>query len=774
MLIPPGELLSRIHTIGTTVAETDLERQMLTVLESTIKQVVRKPVGLPWRPPKRLYELLSDTTKRRDAAAWAALERLWFFLAAGRVLADPLQRRSGRTRAGDLSPTRWVVAMQAEALAARLWDGPPPESASTEKQLLGEALFLLTNTVSPPQVLSTISRMHTTDLDWTQGTVVLAPPKGSGYGGRPYQLDLRARLSLGRLELFYRQHEDHRPTTDSYLLPAHWRRPKALAVLLRRWLRAHGLPDNVQDHLIAVRLIPLLRGPAFLAAIQAGLPAGWRADAQWAAHVRDVRVDAPHGAIVSVDKEVNEDGFSAMAQVRFLLRRIRGSMMWGERIMVAEELESLLPTLGATQRPPATEALVTEWVIMLLRTRRLRPHTVRTWCAGLYAGLAEYAGGSILAATQEELSELITELMSSQHTPDSQAVMKQRLRHFYDFLTTRYGLPHLNWRSAGLTVGRGARPIALVTLAEAEQALPLLRQHWPEEADALAVALILGMWVGLRREEICALDVDDLLGGIWGSLKIRRGKSPKARRLSPSALLTPAIIREVVEAYGQSRRAHSGSRRAPLLCTAQGKRWDPDELGKRLAEVLQSATGRRVSMHSLRRGCATFTLLRWAVALGRARWPAQPGTWNERAISHECLRGVLEALGTDATLVLHRLARLLGHAGPGVTVAHYVAADVLQEAWIAEDEVLELRPAIAADLLQCSRQALYKRLHPKARRGFDAKAVLRAQLDRLEGRRGGACRAAQERETAPLFPEQQTAECSSNPKRPRADDAPER
>lgn len=737
MLIPPNELLGRIHTIGTTVAEIPLERQMLTVLESTITQVVQKPVGLPWRPPKQMYELLSVAAKRRGAAAWEALERLWFFLVVGRIIADPLQRRSNRTREGDLSPAHWAIAIQTEALVTRLWDDPLPRLVSTEKHLLGEALFLLTRTVSPPHVLSAISQLRQADIDWTAGTVILTPPTGAAYGGRPYHLDLHARLVLGRVEHFYRQHADRRPAEDPYWLPAQWRDSKALGAALRHWLRAHHLPDTVQEHLIAVRLIPLLRGPAFLAAVRAGLLAGWRADAQRLVQASSDRAPAPPNVIASADEVVDNQACAVMVQVRFLLRRIQGNMTREERIAVAEALEDLLPTLGIALQPPATVALITEWVIALLRTRRLKPCTVRTWCTGLYTSLAAYADSSILELPREDLTELVTDLMDSQNTPDSQSVMKQRLRHFFDFLTARYGLPRLNWRSASFTVGRGARPIALVTLAEAERALPLLRQRWPDEADALIVALILATWVGLRREEICALNVDDLLGGLWGTLKIPRVKTSTSRRLSPCALLTPAMIWQNVEAYHRQRLTRVGRGRAPLLCTAQGNRWDAEDLGKRLAEVLQAVTGHRVSMHGLRRGCATFTLLRWAIALGRAHWPTQPGTWSALAVAQENLRGVREALGTDATLVLHRLARLLGHASPGVTVAHYLAADVLQDAWIVADDPLKLKPDIAADLLQCSRQALYKRLSPTERGAFDGHAVLRIQIERLGGTRSG-------------------------------------
>src|SRR5262249_55500029 len=153
-----------------------------------------------------------------------------------------------------------------------------------------------------------------------------------------------------------------------------------------------------------------------------------------------------------------------------------------------------------------------------------------------------------------------------------------------------------------------------------------------------------------------------------------------------------------VDAYRRGRRAGTSPGRAPLLLTPWGQAWNPDDLGRRVASVLWAVTGRAVSMHSLRHGFATVSLLRWGVAQGRACWP---DAWGHAAVASPSLAGVRLALGEDDALVLHRLSRLCGHAAPGVTVAHYLAMDVVRDAWMPESAPVRLRSAVAADLLQC-------------------------------------------------------------------------
>jgi integrase len=547
----------------------------------------------------------------------------------------------------------------------------------------------------------------------------------------PYRLGLLARLALGRLALFYDHHAELVGDETPEFLPPRWRRPGALATVVRRWGQAHAPGRTVPEQLRALRLAPLLHGPALFAHLQAGaLPAGWRAreDGPSRAPARSRAVPAPHGAGAS-DEEPE-----AMAEVRFLLRQVSARLSMPERRGIAADLDRLLPALGARDTPPGNEALITAWAIELLRTPRVRGNTIRTWLSGLYRDLRDHLSVSVLCLSEDELAEVVLDLVFSQRHAASQRAMKGRLRPFLSFVRACHGGPALNWHDPRLAVATSSTALSLVTPDEVEAALRRLQMRGPPEGAALALAVILAFWCGLRRHEVCALAVEHILPGPWGSIRIERSKTRAGRRAVPGAFLTPAPLWAIVDDYRRARLAGTGPGRAPLLVTPGGLAWDPGDLGRRVAALLRAVTGRAVSMHSLRHGFATATLLRWAVAQGRAGWP---DAWGPAAVAPESLAGVRLALGEDDALVLHRLSRLSGHAAPGVTVAHYLAMDVVREAWLPDSAPLRLRASVAADLLQCSAPAMYQQVRPLEHGWLDARDVLRAQLTRLRRRHGG-------------------------------------
>lgn len=521
------------------------------------------------------------------------------------------------------------------------------------------------------------------------------------------------------------------------LLPDRWRQPGALARLMTRSLGKWGEASGIRDHLIAARYVPLLQQPALFAAVRAGLPAGWRRDP--VRPMLEPSVGQEGGPAVERRASLAREP-AALGQVRWLLRRIRRRMSLSERDGMAQMLDALVPELGGTENPPANDALITAWAVALLRNARLRPNTVLTWLTGLYTALGESLTASILALSAEELHELVGELIANAGSTNSRAVMRQRLKQFCTFLRARYGLSAVSWRAAALAVGKTATPIVLIDPHEAERAVGLLSSRGLDVARALQVAISLAFWCGLRAHELAELQIDDLLGGPWGSIYIRDSKTAAGTRVVPGALLMPAAIWAMIMAYAEDRRQTAGTGEAPLLITVTGEVWSAKALGKHISAVLQQATGRNVSLHALRRGCATYTLIAWGVARGLARWPKMAGDWGEAAVAPARLTGLLEALGADESLVLPRLSQLLGHAESGVTISHYVAMDLVQQTWVVEPEALVLPASVATDLLQVSRVALYKRLRPIERGGFNAEQVLRVQVERIKGsrRRRGA------------------------------------
>lgn len=726
--VSPHSLLAQLHAIGARVAQSDLDVEMLKVLEDVVASLVRTPVRLPWHPPAQLAEVLTRALRRHPiASAGKALERLWFFFCAEGLVAKPLRQPGGQARSVEFAPAHLVAVGQAEMLARTVWNDLPPEDRA-EEQYLAETLFLLSYCLSPPGLLASLGRAQSTDVDWAHGVIFLASSEhGRQPAARvPYRLDWAARLALGRLELFYRCHALRRGTE---LLPACWQRPGALAKLLTRWLRHHGHSDGARRYLIAMRLLLLLKQPALFGAVQTGrLPAGWRGHSPVEVKKPALQSGVPRCQPSPTSAVTAADESDVMAEVRWHLRRLEGPVSHAERGAIADACEALLPAFGGVT-PPTNGALVTAWAIAMLRNHQLRPNTVRTYLTGLHDALDELLEASILALDANELAELMAELIFSQQTPNSQRTMKQRLRAFTAFLQVRVGLPSIAWRS--LRVANSSLQISLVDMHEAEAAFHRFETRFPADARALQVATCLGFWDGLRRGELCGLAIDDLLGGRWESIRVRQSKTRTGRRTIPGALFTPPMIWRIVEAYKTERFLQAGTEHAPLLVKANGEPWDPDDLGDRISTVLYEVTKRRITLHSLRRGFATWTLLRWAVAKGLARSPAIKGQWAEAATAPSCGAGVLEALGGDDVLALPTLSRIMGHASPGVTVAHYCAVDVLQQAWFTMYQPVALRSGVAADLLQVSRPALHARLESTVRGWVDVGDVLLAQVDRL-------------------------------------------
>lgn len=762
MSVAACDLLNKLHELGSRITRTPVESQMLEVIEDTIASFTQGPVHLPWRPPADCFERLA--ARSHTAAAWAAAERLWFFFGVEGLIADPLRTKpSKRRRAVDFDPVRWVAAAQAAKCARRLFELPGVPWASAEERYVAEAVYLLSCALSPFSLLWGLIHVRQSDVWWQQGVLWLARSAGAGRvrDRVPYSLDLPAHLAMGRLELYCRLHPEVRSQSEVEWLPERWRQQGALAQLLTRWLQACGGAEGIRDHLVAVRCLPFLHQPALFAAVRSGFPAGWQGDP--ASSPPESRPGAEGGISPLTGAPGPRHEPAALGQIRWHLRRIRRRMSASERERIANAFEVLLPELQMVESPLCNDALVTEWAVALLRNTRLSPNTVLTRLTGLYTTLNESLATSILTLSSEELHELFSELIAKAHTANSRQVMKQRLKQFWAFLRTRYGLSAVKWQAVARGTGKIATAITLVDPYEAEQAVPLLSQRRPAEARALSVAIILAFWCGLRAAELAELWIEDFLGGLWGLIRIRDSKTAASVRTVPGALLIPREIWALVEAYIEDRRRTAGTGQASLLITAAGAAWTAKAMGKRISAALRRATKRTVSLHALRRGFATYTLIAWGVARGFARWPTVRSGWQEAAIAPARMAGLLEALGTDESLVIPRLSRLLGHAGSEVTLMDYVAVDVVQQAWAVELESSALPASVAADLLQISRIALYKRLQPIARGSFDAQAVLEAQLSRIK-----RCREATTSNS------KQSTQCSSNSGRPRASDAPAR
>lgn len=170
-------LLDELHTLGSNIARTQLERQMLGLIENTVASFAQGSVRLPWRPPSQFFEELGS--RPQTAAAWAAIERLWFFFCVEGLVADPLRVRARkRLRAVVFEPSRWVAAGWAEVRVRGLFETPGVLGTSMEERHIAEAIYLLSCSVSPPGLLDRLGRAQQGDVDWERGVIWLPQPTG--------------------------------------------------------------------------------------------------------------------------------------------------------------------------------------------------------------------------------------------------------------------------------------------------------------------------------------------------------------------------------------------------------------------------------------------------------------------------------------------------------------------------------------------------------------------------------------------------------------------
>jgi len=264
-------------------------------------------------------------------------------------------------------------------------------------------------------------------------------------------------------------------------------------------------------------------------------------------------------------------------------------------------------------------------------------------------------------------------------TDSSQRTLMQ-LREFHDFARSTYGLPDPDWSelSTDLVVGVG-RP-GVVTVDEYLAVLSLQLAASPVSAlDELTLSrsfvllacarfgLRLGEAVGLQRSEW--LDIGKTVTVVVASNPIRGLKTPHSRRLVPLVETLTSIEREVLDAVLNQWTHREGVREGtPLLA----------EISKGSFKARKSAIGshllgdiKRVTQHSgstlhaLRHGFGMRMLsLLQELPLG-STMPAG------RAEAQQARRLLTGSPHIDRRAIW-AVARLLGHAGPGITVRSYI------------------------------------------------------------------------------------------------------
>jgi len=430
----------------------------------------------------------------------------------------------------------------------------------------------------------------------------------------------------------------------------------------------------------------------------------------------------------------------ARVQIRRVITALNSDTSGHERSQMAARLERLLHDRQATGPDSAIGRSVVRWAIYLLRRRRYRSNTVRTWLSRISRAL--HIADPILSLEDlrdpPRLTAFIEAAKASSAAIESKRAMRTALRQYLRFLAAQgVHVAPIEWSARRLLIPTEARVTSLLSPAEIRTAVETVLRT-STDGLALATAIVLAGFGGLRRIEVCRLHCPDVPRDRRWTIYVRHSKTAAGRRAVALGPVLPPWAMAVLERYA-AWRADRGGLDPHWLLTPESGPWDPDQLATRIIADLRRVTGKPATFHSLRRAAATWLWVQLVLPTnGRDLPPATTADGPQPD-------GVRELLGDSATLGVWSLAGFLGHRSPAITLNRYLLAIDWFEAQLMRagpDAPIPLRAAADA-LLVSDRRA--RQLVPARSGAVSRRALVAAQRDRLARER-----ARSQRDYAPI------------------------
>lgn len=324
---------------------------------------------------------------------------------------------------------------------------------------------------------------------------------------------------------------------------------------------------------------------------------------------------------------------------------------------------------------------------------RLRSSTVRRYLQPVATGLlaeARECDYNLLSLDEDDLHDLYSSVVDCCFSQENKLYTGACLVRFHDFLVATCDAPVVDFsdisvRKAPSEVGVDAN---LISPGQFDMVKKVL---WGDGTNATrlrtmqVLVAILGYRCGLRRREALRVQLNHVHGNVQLELLVRPSrygylKSSDSIRCIPLYLLLPA--EELAYFQEWIRRRRTESERQPdsaLLFCLEDSPTNPLEEGEFFSPIehaLRQISGdQTLRFHHLRHSFASFLIFRlvwndrltpWAGNLPFLRHPT-----FESAEREKLKRGLLgnHRHGRQA---LYAVSMLLGHAGPDVTLLHYV------------------------------------------------------------------------------------------------------
>jgi integrase len=748
----PRDWLARAQAvIDATCA--DLAPADAAVLRSAFRRLARAVRALPMTavriplafPPSLLGPLTRLRTKMGvSREVWeGALRQLFAVLSAAGLAREPRNvdvRGQRRSTAVALDPEAFALLPRLQTLRAQLMLMGAPSDCHEETAVVGAVLgTVVFSGITIPHLRETLVSLERDALEVDTGclTLPVRGPASCVASGPPCQqrfaLHPVSLLHWGRLLLCRPQDVPESSAPTHPLLTSGWRDPKRLRAALRRTLKAAGFPTWPR-FLGTVRIEMLLttQAPVNVLRCAGGLVTAAAPASDWhrLGWMISDPADASDGgvrkqALTPPDRRTSYDRVAGV-QIRRVVTVLNSDTSAHERSQMAARLERLLKDPQATGPDSAIARSVVRWAIHLLRRRRYRPNTVRTWLSRISRALHTVDPIPSLEDLRDpaRLTAFIEAAIASSAAIESRRAMRTALRQYLRFLAAQgVQVVEIRWSARRLLIPMEGRRTSLLSPGEIRAVVEMVLR---DRADglALATAILLAGFGGLRRIEVCRLHRQDVPRDRRWTVCVRHSKTSAGRRAVALRRVLPPWAMAVLERYA-AWRADYGGLDPRWLLTPEGAPWDPDRLATRIIPVIRRVSGKPATFHSLRRAAATWLWVQSVLPTYGLDLP--PAT----RVDGPQPDGVRELLGDSATCSVWSLAGFLGHRSPAITLNRYLLAIDWFEAQVMRagpDAPIPLRAAAGA-LLVTDRRA--RQLVPARSGAVSRQALVAAQRDRL-------------------------------------------
>lgn len=379
---------------------------------------------------------------------------------------------------------------------------------------------------------------------------------------------------------------------------------------------------------------------------------------------------------------------------------------------------------------PAIGRLLAEWLLYRLAGKANSPFRRSTLYSYLTtAGRRIYglAGGNDVALfTQDEFTSLYSEVLESAVSNRHRSALRRVCSDFQNFLADTYEAPPSQTIDALRNdVGGHYIDANLIGFDEYEAVLAALARR-PVDADLLEIATlltILAFRCGFRRNELIKLRIEDLQGNTEPEVLVRPFpgrtlKTGNARRRVPiHALLSAEELARVLR-WRDRRIAETRDQedtRFLFHIEGSGRPFvDQEVVIPLIHAVMRDVTGDvSLRFHHFRHACASWLLLGLMTAdTPLSMFDDLPATSAWLHDAHLLRNRLYQHTNPDMAPRkrphAYLVARLLGHAGPEVTLENYMHwADLLLHAALRRSST-EIPAAIQAVLMERRVETVYR------------------------------------------------------------------